>query len=435
MPVKNLTDAPRCDRQQASGWSNFGLTNPKAATMDYTRYDENAFLDQVYSLLTSDHEESLPALVNRRCKELDLSENQLARVLGIGKESLRRILGGEAQKVDILTMLKLSTFLGVGVDGLAKVFVAGMTPDAIGDLEAMRRRNYIVKHFDLDRLKKVGFIESVTDFEAIENRITRFFGLDTVFQYTTEVGYSLFSRTKRDSHDKMREMWVRSAYAQFQSRPNPFGYDHNRLLELVPQIRQYTRFEKNGLLKVAQALYRAGVTVIAQKYLSFTQVKGATFIVEGKPCVVVTDFGGDYATAWFTLMHELAHILYHWDKLETTRYHLTGEDDLFLIEDEADHFARELLFPSKKLAFVEPFIDNPHLVKRYAEQEGIHPSIIYSFYAYRRYADSGDSSGYAFYKKLMASSDDALKAIRCHPWDKETVTSDIDHVITNLNPS
>lgn len=407
----------------------------KSASMDHTRYDENTFLNQVYSLLTSDHEESLTALVKRRCAELGLSENQLARVLGIGKESLRRILGGEAQKVDILTMLKLSTFLGVGVDGLAKVFVAGMTPDAIGDLEAMRRRNYIVKHFDLDGLKKVGFIESVTNFDAIENRITGFFGLDSVFQYTTEVGYSLFSRTKRDSRDKMREMWVRSAYAQFQARPNPFYYNRDRLLDIVPQIRQYTRSEKGGLLRVAQALYGAGVTVIAQKYLNFTQVKGATFSVDGKPCIVVTDFGGDYATAWFTLMHEIAHVLFHWDKLETTHYHLTGEDDLFLIEDEADHFARELLFPSEKLAFVEPFIDNPHLVKRYAEQEGVHPSIIYSFYAYRLYSEKGDSSGYTFYKKLMASSGDALKAIRCHPWDKETVTSDIDHVITNLNPS
>ena len=65
---------------------------------------------------------------------------------------------------------------------------------------------------------------SVTDFEAIEKRIVKFFNLDTLFQYNSYVGAVAFSRSKVLSNDKMREFWIRSAYFQFEKINNPNEY-------------------------------------------------------------------------------------------------------------------------------------------------------------------------------------------------------------------
>lgn len=401
--------------------------------MDDPTYNEGIFLSQIYEILSSSNEQKdLAALIEDRREELGISARQVSRVLKLNKESLRRIISGEAQKVDALTLLKLSSFLEVGLDGIAKVFVASMTPESIRELEESRVRNYLVSTFDLDGLKKINFINSITDFDSIAERIKTFFGLESVFEYDTKVARTFFSQTRRSPSDKMREFWVQSAVCQFNMRPNPNEYDRERLMELVPQISQYTRYEKTGLLTVAKALYRAGVTVIAQTYLPFTQVRGATFVIDDKPCIVITDFRKDYSTVWFTLMHELAHVLYHRDMLNKTRYHLTGEDDLFLVEDEADHFARELLFPERKMKYVETLIDNEHYVYRYAKKHNIHPAIIYGFYAYKKYIEEDDNSGYARYNKHMISPDEAIEAIRCYPWDKPTVGEDINQAVDQL---
>ena len=96
------------------------------------------------------------------------------------------------------------------------------------------------------------------------DRFVDFFGLGSIFEYDVKVAASLFSRHRRTPREKMRDFWVRSAYSQFERRPNPNDFDESRLSELVLHIHGYTRYERSGLLTVAQALYGAGVTVIAQ---------------------------------------------------------------------------------------------------------------------------------------------------------------------------
>lgn len=396
---------------------------------------QETLLNQVYELLGKSESARLGDLIEARQEELGISERQMCRVLNINKPSLRRIISGKAQKVDLLTLLKLGNFLQLDVEDLVKSFVAAMEPEDVRSLEITRVRNFLVSNFDLTGLREVGFIRSITDFSAIEERVKTFFGLDSVFEYNTRVAYPLYSRTKRPGRDKMKEFWVRSAYSQFEKRPNPNEFDRDKLLELVPQIHQYTRFESRGFLTVARALYEIGVTVIGQSYLPFTQVRGATFIVDGKPCIVVTDYRNDYGTLWFALMHEIAHVLYHLDKIESYSYHLSGNQDLMLIEDEANYFARELLISEDKLEYIESLIDNPHIVKRYARKYNIHPSLIYSFHAYRLYLQEDDSSAYAKHRQHMIASEPAIDLLRCHPWDNETVVDDIDKAINQLKQS
>ncbi|MEP6673938.1 MAG: hypothetical protein ABJA78_02240 [Ferruginibacter sp.] len=395
---------------------------------------------EIYNLLQTTTGKSLFETIDEKQKALEISNLQLANILSIPKSTFDRIIknieDNNLHDVDFYLVLKLGQFLGVGIEEMSQIYVASLKPEKIKELESARKANYILSTFDLKSLKKIGFIENISDFESIEERIKSFFCLNTIFEYSNEVGGVLFSRTKNLSNDKMRELWVRSAMFQFQKRENPNDFEVEKLLAIIPKIRPYTRYEEKGFLSVLQALYNVGVTVIVQTYLSKTQVRGGTFAINNKPCIVITDFNKNYPTLWFALLHELYHVIYDFTELKKLTYHLTGEEqsELYLFrEDLADYFAREMLFPKENLAYIKHLIKMPTMVNDYAEKLKVHPSIIYSFYCYEE--NEKGKNYYASFNHYFGKSDKAIQVVRTHPWDKETIYHEIDKANKILVPN
>ncbi|MEM6288516.1 MAG: XRE family transcriptional regulator [Bacteroidota bacterium] len=395
---------------------------------------EDAFLERIYSVLSDGEVEDLPALLARREEELGITETQAWKILGFSSANqLRRLKNGETKKIDALTLVKLSNYLNLGVDGLARVIVSNMTPSEIAEIEKTRARHFVAKHFYVKGLKEIGFISDHNDLDAVAERITWFFRLRSVFDYNAQLAAPLFMQRRMSFRDEMRAFWVEAVRYQFERHPNPFPFDREQLMGLLPQIRQYSQHESTGLLTVARALFRAGITVIAQPYAAGTAVHGATFVVDGRPCIVLTDLGKKYPALWFSLLHELAHVLYDWDQLTRVVFHLSGEADTMLVEDRANYVARELLLPEEKLNYIANHLDNPHLVKSYAAENDIHPSLIYWLYARREYERTGDGKWFAIYSKhIKVDPSRAIRAISCYPWDKEDVDSDMENVIRQL---
>lgn len=376
----------------------------------------DGFMTEIYSLLSQNNNTvDIAAMIDKKMADLDLSERQLSTILGIERPSLKRLKAGETQKVDLLTALKLIQFLGLEVDEFIKLYVSTLPKDSIGGLEKVRKANYLVENFDLKTLKKAGFINSVTDYEEIEKKIITQFNLTSIFEYSLEVAYPLFARSKRPFADKMLEYWVKSAYAKFLEIKNPNRFDKAGLEALIPKIRPYSRDVEFGMLTVIKALYNLGVTVIVQPYLMKTHVYGMTMMVDGKPCIALSNYYNKYSTLWFTLMHEIAHVFYHLDKVSALGYHVSGNDDLYLMEPEANLFAREMLFSEEKLNYIKSFIDNYMVVEKYAEQNKVHPSIIYGIYI-RSLEDANPGTDYSvLYAKynshMNISPDSTIKAV------------------------
>jgi len=265
------------------------------------------------------------------------------------------------------------------------------------------------------------------DCEEIENRILSFFGLNNMYEYESEISGALFSRTKKSTHDKMMEFWVKSAYLQFQKVDNPNEYERDSLLELISKVRPYTRYVENGLTTVVKALFNIGITVIIQSYLTKTQIRGGTFLVNGKPCIVLTDFNKRYDTLWFTLLHELCHVLFDLDTIKTTSYHLSGEPDIFLIEEEANQFARDYLLSPEKLGIVKPFIFSDGVVEEYAKQWKVHSSIIYGLYL------SENENYYPKFRNYIVKSDKAVNNLKLSSWDEDSILEHAEKIKEVLN--
>ena len=383
-------------------------------------------LQPINEAVSNSKSASLKELFENRLKELGLSQNQVEKLLNIERKSLVGILDRTAKRVDVVNVLKLGGFLNLHADTFMKIYLTEMPSEAIGDLEKARKLNYLVSNFDLSNLRKSKFLNSKNDFDYIENRIKKFFNLENIFSYESKSINPAFSRTKRVTNNLMRDFWVRSAYVHFEGINNPNSFDREALVELIPKIRPYTMNIEKGLLIVAQALYNVGVTVIYQPYLPTVQVRGATLVVNKKPCIVLTDLNKNYPTMWFALMHELHHVLYDLDAISRNVYHITGELDLLLVnEDKANAFSREYLFSEERSKYISPFINDEVIVNEYAKQSQVHNSFIYNFFNYDQ-CNQGNPMAWSMYKSHFPDVKAAIKFINTNPWEKETIEESVN---------
>jgi Zn-dependent peptidase ImmA (M78 family)/transcriptional regulator with XRE-family HTH domain len=363
---------------------------------------------------------SLKELFNEKLQEYGLSKTQFEKLANIQRRSLDGILDKTSKQTDVSNILKLSEFLGMPFDILLAYHLKDRPVEEIKDLQDSIEITFINRYFDLKTLVLLGFIDKKFTVNELKKRICEFFKLSSIYEYGDELNEVLYSRTKRSFNDKMKDFWIKSSYKYFELIDNQNDYSREALKDLIPKIKPYTRNVDKGLLTVCRALYNVGVTIVFQPMVPKTQIRGATFLVNNKPCIVVTDLNKSYPTIWFSLLHELHHVLFDLEQLKQTRYHLTGEPDLFLIhEDKANQFASEYLISEEKMRYIEPLIHNHYMVDKFAKEIQIHPSIVYSQFQFRQ-AEIGNNYWGAF-KEHFPVIDSLQANLNMSNWDVESL--------------
>ncbi|WP_315824026.1 hypothetical protein [Paraflavitalea speifideaquila] len=331
-------------------------------------------------------------------------------MLGIDKDVFEDIITGTARQPNLVHVLKLAEFLGIGIEDMVKAVMKDQSGETVASLERSRKATFLFRHFDLKKLATAGFLEkNIEPAEAVD-RLLQFFGYDSVTAFEEQLEAPLFSRTKRLFSDKMMKFWIDSAYRMFQQVANPNPFNRDAVKEVIANAKPYCQDVGEGLYKVCRALYAHGVTVIVQDLLAGTQVRGGTFIVNDKPCVVLTDYRKTYPTIWTTLMHELHHVLFDLEVIRDWKFHLTGDDqsDLLLIEDKANGFAMDYFCSREEYEYIKRHIHSTFHVDRFAQQRNVHSAMIYNAYQFYEQQNSGRNFWGAF-KSEIPKSDMALK--------------------------
>lgn len=330
----------------------------------------------------------LQELFERKLYELGMAETAVRTMLGVNYKPLKRILSGPQKTVDLTLLFKLADFLQMDKDEVVGLYIQSLEKTLPAPSISPDKIKFIKENFDLAALKKGGVIKSVTNFKDIESKLLARLGLKSIFEYrlpTIDIAFS--SGNFNPEKHLTRAFWISSAIAIFKEIDNPNDYSRERLTKFFPKIRWYSINEEQGLVEVIKSLYRLGVTVIYQPSLSNVQLKGATFLVNNKPCIVLTNYKGFYPTLWFVLVHELYHVLYDLDEIRESKYHLSNDtnDQLSVAEREkmADDFAREYLFSKEKMEFISTRFTDSHFVYNYALDNHVHPSIIYAIRAFQ----------------------------------------------------
>lgn len=376
----------------------------------------------------------LKARFDEKIEEYGITKTRALKLLSIDKDVFEDIINGTAKQPNLIHVVKIAEFLDVNVDDFIQMVLKNQNAENIASIDRARKVKFLMKNFDLKALIKEGFFDNVDDVDLLVERVLHYFGYDSIRAFEDELVTPLYSRIKRKFSDKMKDFWVRSAYQTFKLVNNPNEYDRERLKDVVGNMRPYSQDVKNGLYTVCRALYNIGVTVVFQDYLTTTHVRGATFIINNKPCIVLTDNQKKYPTIWFTLLHELHHVLFDYDAINTNSYHLSDDEDLFLIEEKANAFARDYFLPQADFDYIKMYIKNAFVVERFAKDKEIHPSLVYSFYTWYQ-KELYDKNYHAAFKEFYPDYKIAVSRLNPIAWNEKSikVTSEKIKAVFEIN--
>lgn len=354
---------------------------------DEKDFDVEKVLSDLFKPAAVVNNETLFDVFERRLTELSISRTAALDILKIERVTLVGILEGKQRRADFSNFLKLSHFLKIKPDEVISLYLKELVKN-FPEYNNGSQRNveFIKANFDLAVLKKCGFIKSITDFDSIEKRIVKHFGLSTIYDYkrpSRSVAFS--SGIVATKNELTRDFWLNNAEEAFKQLNNPYDFDRKLLIDYFPQIRWHSTNVEKGLLNVIKDLFQLGITVIYLPSLSDLHLRGATIQYNGKPCIVLSNYKGFYPTLWFALIHELFHVIFDWDEIKSGSYHFSEEDPDRLTlqekENEANNFAREYLFSVEKMKKVKRYLSNDNFIYEFANQNHVHPSFIYVFYA------------------------------------------------------
>ncbi|HUH73026.1 MAG TPA: ImmA/IrrE family metallo-endopeptidase [Chitinophagales bacterium] len=377
-------------------------------------------IESLLNSIFSDTNYNIKNVFEQKLNEYNLSRTKALKLLNIDKDVFDEILNGTAKQPNLIHIVKIAEFLGIEVNSFINIVLKNQSAENISAIDSARKATFLVKNFDVKALTKLGFFDADYTTEELVNKVLDYFGYTSINDFEEQLEEPLYSRVKKNHSDKMKDFWIKSAYQTFKVINNPNDYNRERLKDLIVKIKPYSQDVGNGLLTVCRALYNIGVTVIFQNYLTTTQVRGATFIINDKPCIVITDFNKVYPTLWFTLLHELNHVLFDYDTIEKSSYHLSDDNDLFLIEDQANSFARNFFLSEEKFKYIKKYINNPYLVSKFANEIEVHPSIVYSFFTWYQ-KELYNKNYHAAFREYYPDYSNAISKLNPITWNEASI--------------
>ncbi|HDQ14143.1 MAG TPA: helix-turn-helix domain-containing protein [Sediminispirochaeta sp.] len=337
-------------------------------------------------------------MIRRELDFLGWTQEDLAQVTDISRKTLSSIMNAK-QKLLMEHAVKLSEALGGSPESWMNIDARYWISlnERKKELTQTERKARIRRYVPVLEIHRKGWYtggKSADDYEATYRKIWGDDDPDINFQvyeaYRKNERYCA-RRSKSDDQftDNYSITWYRIAKKRSEQIAVP-PYSRDKLTTIADNLLEYTAGEK-GILEVIRDLNAAGVKFLVQSHLSKTYLDGASFFADGHPVIVYTARYNRVDNFWFTLAHELAHLLLHF-KGSTEGFFLDDLKDrseISKIEREADEKAEEILHVARILKLAEPYRSylTEGKLKSIAAEIGIDLSLLLGILQYHGFVD------------------------------------------------
>lgn len=245
-------------------------------------------------------------------------------------------------------------------------------------------------------LEVAGYVEKTSDKIDQVLNMQRFFGVNALNLVLKS--QSVAFRKSKHAHPinpYLIAAWLRHGEIEAMRLQSVEDYDSDKLRAAMLEIRKMTRMDVGEAIdSIKNILFSCGVILVVSKFLNGTYINGATRWIGRNPMIQLSDRGKRDDILWFTLFHEIGHILLHSKKDSFIEIEDVEQDE----EKElaADNFAKEYLIPDVQYNI---FIDecggviSKERIIEYSNRIDIAPSILLGRLqrehkvAYRQYGD------------------------------------------------
>lgn len=313
--------------------------------------------------------------------ELDVrgwTQDDLARIMGRPVQVISEIVSGKKQitpetALGLAAAFGTSAVMWLNMEAAYRLCMAQQR--SVND--AVERRSRIYSVVPVKELVKRGWLpeaDDVTDVDQLERSVTEFFGVPSLDDLSDLALAARRTPTKEPDSRGVRAWMCR--VEQLATGQEVGAFDRSRLEEKIVDLLSFS-VEPSHIRKVPGILSGLGIHFVVVPHLQKTFLDGAVFAGKRNPIVALTLRHDRLDNLWFTLTHELAHlVLGHSGNRPEDLDTSAGNDPE---EQEADQIAAEWLVPAQAL---EEFVDGvkPYFsrsaIERFAGLIGRHPAIV-----------------------------------------------------------
>jgi len=312
--------------------------------------------------------------------ELELNQAELARRMGRPAQAINEIVRGE-KAITPETSIQLEKVVGVPAHIWSRLESDfRLIQASLNERKEAQKEEVLLPKLPYSLLYKLGLVEKTNSkVERVQN-LRSFFGVSSLFNLQNTKDYSAAFRqdSKNEINHEALAAWLRAGML-LSKQDDCAQFSKTALEQATPKIRRLTKRNKpeDFFYELRSILRACGVSLIVIPHPPKTYTTGATFWSGKDKAVVMMSLRGSWADIfWFSLFHELGHILLH-DKratfLEDGSHHPERKEQ----EKEADKFAQvSLIPPSQFQAFVCAGDFSYRSIKSFAEAVDVGTGIV-----------------------------------------------------------
>lgn len=306
---------------------------------------------------------------------LGLSQVDLARRAGRPPQAINEIVRG-AKEITPETALQLERVLGVPAHVWTRLEADYRhTKARLEDGARLRQELSWADRYPYAAIAKLGWVRRTRDALDRVRELLGFFGVASL-ELVPEIEAAAFRRSPTAGMSREAlAAWLRQGEREAREMTvSPFSA--TRLRDALPEIRALScRSPEEFEPQLCRILAETGVAFTIVPHLPATGAHGATRWLSAERALVQMSIRGRWDDVfWFSLFHELGHLLLH----RRSVVFIEDGESRDEAEREADRFARDQLIPP---AAYQTFLHRANYRTRgaivaFAREQGIAPSIV-----------------------------------------------------------
>jgi addiction module HigA family antidote len=202
-------------------------------------------------------------------------------------------------------------------------------------------------HFPFEEMSELGWVEPCENVGDKVHALFEFFRVSTVKAWhdyycnqQLKVAFSISLNCVKEPYAV--SAWLRQGERQAEEM-SVDAFSDKQLKLVIPELKAIMASgQTDYAVRLQELCGRAGVKLVYTPSLPKAPINGSTRWINGTPCIQLSDSNMSRDLFWFTLFHEVGHILLHGKKnvfLENIEYASLEEQK----EKEADAFAEKII--------------------------------------------------------------------------------------------
>ncbi|MBC7383869.1 MAG: helix-turn-helix domain-containing protein [Bacteroidia bacterium] len=310
------------------------------------------------------------------------TQDDLSEVIGVTVKHLNKIL----QNKQPLT-LDMAKVLGevfnnsaqywINIDTSYRLWFSQEKTEAENEAEI---KSLIYERMPIKDMLNKGWINTFNNAYELKEQVLKYWDWQELDFAIIDKQYIPCLTRKSEAYNQFNASyaisWYRKAlYESFNF--NVATYKTHKLEKLYNNLHTYTT-SKIGLNLFIKELAEAGVIFFVLPHLQKTCLDGAAFISKQNPVIVYTGRYKRIDNFWFTIAHEIAHVLIHLNEKTTFVLDNLKDGKLNKMEVEANNLASEKLKHNEIVEYLNPYLGylNAVRVEECARNLHIHPAIV-----------------------------------------------------------